>query len=468
MTAIGPLDARLEVPAVAAVLPDRGLKHVLHQAGWGLAANIIGLILRWVLVLVIARHYGALALGVYALSVAVGIGASLAATAGLDWMVLRFVPFHSSRNEHSKRRGIEWLSTRALLISSAVTAVVLAALSAALAGVFHDKLLVDSLRLISLAVPAMAFGQLLRARLRTSEDVRLAVSLEQVAIPGTNLLVILLFLSLGSSTWIYAPVMGQTIGQLLAAGVAGAVLLRSFDGSASGPHTLALPRWFSYGIPMWLESFVVMLLVFTDQLMLGHLTSVEQVGLYTPAARLAALVGVPLLAVNVILAPMMARLDGAGAREKLSRLYGRVNWATAIVGVGSGALLLILGRPLLSLFGAEYASTSFSAFAILIAGQVIATSTGSSGTLLTMTGRGTLQLANAAVALALNIGLCFLLIPRYGLVGAAAGTSISLATISVLQLIQARTVVGLRSFDREGWLFWMGHARKSVARIGRS
>ena len=60
--------------------------------------------------------------------------------------------------------------------------------------------------------------------------------------------------------------------------------------------------------------------------MLGHLTSVQNVGLYAPASRLAALVGVPLLAVNLVVAPMMARLDGAGAREKLERLYGRLNW----------------------------------------------------------------------------------------------------------------------------------------------
>ena len=87
------------------------------------------------------------------------------------------------------------------------------------------------------------------------------MALEQVAVPGTNLLVILLFFGLGSSTWIYAPVLGQTIGQVLAAAVAAAVLMRSAAASVSGPYSLAIPQWLSYGIPMWLESFVVMLLV---------------------------------------------------------------------------------------------------------------------------------------------------------------------------------------------------------------
>src|SRR6185437_2620338 len=130
----------------------------------------------------------------------------------------------------------------------------------------------------------------------------------------------------------------------------------------------------------------------------------EKVGVYAPAARLAALVGIPLIALSVVLEPMMARLDGAGAREKLERLYVRVNWGTAAVGLASGAVLIMLGRPLLALFGPEY-TKAFAAFAILVAGQVVSMITGSSGTLLTMVGWSKLALVNAAFALALNVGL---------------------------------------------------------------
>ena len=192
----------------------------------------------------------------------------------------------------------------------------------------------------------------------------------------------------------------------------------------------------------------------------------KEVGIYAPAARLAALVGVPLLAVSVVLEPMMARLDGAGARKKLERLYVRVNWGTAAIGVGLGAVLVIVGRPLLGLFGPGY-EKGFSAFAILVAGQVVSMITGSSGTLLTMVGWSKLALANALFALALNVGLGLILIPRYGFVGAAIGTSSALASIGVLQLLQVRTLVRLHSFDREGWRFWVGWAHRAVWRAAR-
>jgi O-antigen/teichoic acid export membrane protein len=351
-----------------------------------------------------------------------------------------------------------------VVVASIAVAVALALLSSTLASAFHEELLTRSFQIIALAVPARAIGLLLRARLRTSEDVRLAVGLEQVAVPGTNLIVVLAFLAVGTSNWLYAPVLGQTVGQIIATVITAFAVMRSRDRSVA--RSASTLQWLSYGIPMWFEAFVVMLLAYADQLMLGRLTSVEKVGIYAPAARLAALVGIPLIALSVVLEPMMARLDGAGAREKLERLYVRVNWGTAAVGLASGAVLVMIGRPLLALFGPEY-TKAFAAFAILVAGQVVSMITGSSGTLLTMVGWSKLALVNASFALALNVGLGLVLIPRYGFVGAAIGTSSALATIGVLQLLQVRTLVRVRSFDREGWRFWAGWAHRVAGRYAR-
>ena len=75
-----------------------------------------------------------------------------------------------------------------------------------------------------------------------------------------------------------------------------------------------------------------------------------------------------------------------------------MNWGTAAIGVGLGAVLVIVGRPLLGLFGPGY-EKGFSAFAILVAGQVVSMITGSSGTLLTMVGWSRLALANLSLRL---------------------------------------------------------------------
>jgi O-antigen/teichoic acid export membrane protein len=420
---------------------------------------VIGLVVRYALILLVARHYGAHGLGIYTLSIALGLVASLFATMGMDWAVTRFVPFHGSRGEDHLRLGLERLSGRLVAVASLFCAVALASLSAWFASVFHDEALLSALRIIALAVPAMALGQLWRARLRATETVRAAVFLEQVAIPGVNLAVVFVFVALGSN-WLYAPVLGHSAGQVLAALIPAALLLRRRGRTSR--FTLALRPWFSYGAPMWLEAGLLMLLGYADQLMLGHFVDVVDVGHYAPATRLAALVGIPLLAVNAVLGPMIARLDGAGSRDELQRLYVRVNWATAVSGLLIGVGLCAVGYPLLSVFGPGY-TAAFPAFVILVAGQLIATVTGSAGTLLASMGHSKVRLGNATAALFVNVVLGFSLIPRYGVVGAAASTSIALTAISVVQLLEVRGLLRMSTFDRQSGRFWVTHARQLAA-----
>ena len=64
------------------------------------------------------------------------------------------------------------------------------------------------------------------------------------------------------------------------------------------------------------------------------------------------------------------------------------------------------------------------------------------------------------------MGLNLLLIPLWGLTGAATATAISLAVLNVVQLIEVRWLVGLWAYDWQGMVF--GGRRNEVARSRRS
>jgi O-antigen/teichoic acid export membrane protein len=53
------------------------------------------------------------------------------------------------------------------------------------------------------------------------------------------------------------------------------------------------------------------------------------------------------------------------------------------------------------------------------------------------------MLVNQALPISLNVGLNLWLIPRYGVLGAAAATSGALAFMSLLELLFARRIVGV-------------------------
>ena len=94
------------------------------------------------------------------------------------------------------------------------------------------------------------------------------------------------------------------------------------------------------------------------------------------------------------------------------------------------ALLLVFGKLLLSLFGAEF-SEGYPLLFLLVIGILARASLGPVETLLTMAHLQNHAAAVYGATLALNIVLCFVLIPIYGPVGAAAGTAISMVFESV-------------------------------------
>src|SRR6185436_9171650 len=68
---------------------------------------------------------------------------------------------------------------------------------------------------------------------------------------------------------------------------------------------------------------------------------------------------------------------------------------------------------------------------------------GLAGNLVTYAGRSGWTLTNSALIAVLNTGLCTLLIPQHGLVGAALATAVAMFLVSVLQMIELRWLEGV-------------------------
>jgi O-antigen/teichoic acid export membrane protein len=86
--------------------------------------------------------------------------------------------------------------------------------------------------------------------------------------------------------------------------------------------------------------------------------------------------------------------------------------------------------------------------AILCGAMLVATACGPVDMILLMTGRSSTNLANTAFALALNVGLNLLLIPRWGMTGAAVAWAVSIAANNLVPLAQVRRSTGMHPFGR--------------------
>ena len=169
-----------------------------------------------------------------------------------------------------------------------------------------------------------------------------------------------------------------------------------------------------------------------DILMLGWLAHPEDVGVYRVAVQGSLLVSFVLAAVNLVIAPQIARLHTQGRHAALQRL---LTWSARASLVGSLPIALafwFIGRLLLErLFGSAFAS-AYWALAILTFGQMVNVAMGSVGSVLNMTGHERESAIGSTAAACVNVALNAILIPTFGINGAAIAGAISMTLWNVV------------------------------------
>lgn len=201
---------------------------------------------------------------------------------------------------------------------------------------------------------------------------------------------------------------------------------------------------------VWTRTAVSLLLVSgfnvlgrqVDAVMLGAMVGPAAVGLYNIPSKIVSLIGAGLGALNVFLAPDIARCHAQDRRQELQHsvtLASRIIFVfTVVVGLG----VLIAHRWILGLFGSEFLGSANVLF-VLTASQVVNSLAGSVGLLMTMTGHERQAARIVGTSVVLSIVLNLILIPPYGPLGAAIGTLIAVALWNLTMVVYVRQRVGI-------------------------
>ena len=206
---------------------------------------------------------------------------------------------------------------------------------------------------------------------------------------------------------------------------------------APGGERAPLRAWTLGALALLATSITTMMMTNLDILMIGAMAPIEEVGRYRAASRG---VDVILIASGVavqVMGPMLARALAEGRAEESRGLIARAAATMAAVGLPLCLALMIGAEPYLALFGAEFVPAA-PAMRILVAGQIVAILCGPAGMTLIMMRRERLVLALNLAALAANLGLNLLLIPVYGLEGAAIATLVSVAGVRIAMAVALR------------------------------
>jgi len=399
---------------------------VIRVAGVGVAFGVHVLL---------ARALGLEAWGEYAFMLSWLLVLSLVSTLGLDSASLRFVASYRQIGDLPRLKGF----LRGSQATAASSAVLAGFTGAAVLWLLRDRV-TNSLALTGwiacLALPVFVLLNLQGAVLRGFK--RIVPSLLSVEIlrpAALGALVIGVYCFTGGR--LTAPAaMATTLAAIgVALAFAAAVLRRSSRVDLAGVSSrIEIGAWLAVSLPLLLLGGFQMLLSQTDILLVGLLLDTDRAGVYAAASRLSLLVALGLFAVNTIAAPMIAELWAAEERRRLQRLLTISARALLIVTLPLALGLVLAGGFALRLFGEGF-DQARGALQILIAGQLISAASGVVGSVMTMTGLERQAARIMGVIVVLNLLLNGVLIPQFGIAGAALATACSTAVWNLAMLI---------------------------------
>ena len=440
---------------------DSSAPAMARGAAANLAGSLVVNVLAFAFTYALTRILPADEIGLFAIATAVVALVSVPTVLGLDTAVIRFVALGAAVDDERAARG----SLQLAVVIASATSVVATGLvwsnAAWLAEqLFHKPETAELLRITVLSLPAIAIARVVTAAIRGYGVMSVAAQLGVIS-RILDVLTALPLLALGFG------VEGLAVASALAAyvtvGVAVRLLLRVHP-RALTPAAGAWPlrRLLAFSAPQTMTALFFFGVARLDTLLLARFASASEVGIYSIATRLLAPASLLSTSIGQMFAPRIAAEDARRDRAALGMMLKRVTYWNTTVSLPFFAALAVIPAPLLSLFGEQYADGA-TALAVLAVGQLVNTAAGPLGQVINMSGRPYITMPNNAFVTLLNVGVGLVLIPRYGLVGAAVSTAGALTVGNAVKLVLIRTIFGLTPFRADTAKTLLAGAAATVA-----
>ena len=403
---------------------EAGLRAELVRGSVGsLVFKVVQRLLLLATAVLLARLLGAGGYGVYAYALSLVTLLAVPAKLGLPTLLVREVATHQLSGSWGLVRGVIRRTNQAVTVLS----LSLAALVGAGAWLMGGRLAPEhlaTLRWAILLIPVVALGNLRGAALQGLRLVVQGQLPERLVRPGLFVLALLLAVGVGADMS-PSSAMALHVGAAVIAFLVGSWLLRRalpLEIRTASP-AFADRLWLASTPPLALLAGAQVIHKQTDILMLGVFAGAEDIGVYRVVVTGSLLVGFVLQGLTTVLAPYAARFHAAGDTEHLQRM---VSWSVRLTFAAAlpiAAVLVFFGEPVLGfVFGSDFVG-GYRALAVLSLGQLLSIGAGPSSLLLNMSGHERDTARSFAYSTVANVVLNALLIPPFGIMGAAVATA---------------------------------------------
>ena len=214
----------------------------------------------------------------------------------------------------------------------------------------------------------------------------------------------------------------------------------------SAAHNFSSTEILRASYPMALSAISYFLMQSTDVLFISAYDTFESVAYYSIAVKLATVTALALISVNIVIAPKIASIYNDKNFYQLKLILKKATRMNVVISLPIIIILLFFSEYVLSTFGSNYILAKNALWILLIA-QFFNSITGPSALYLNMTGRQKKLNGILVISLLINVVLNIILVPDFGMLGAAISTTTSfvisktLASALVFYLDNVKTFI---------------------------
>jgi O-antigen/teichoic acid export membrane protein len=450
LVGVGHPEAKQPEASRANANPGDVSRHVVFMARGGgitFAGKMFLTAVRVITAVMLARLLQASQLGLYSMALSMANIGVAVAIFGLDAALVRYVAVLSARRDDKALWGALQLSFGLGMTLSVLTGTLLFALAYPAADLlFGEPALAPLLQLTAVIVPLLTLSELLAGAIRGFKRMDYAALAQFIAQPVIRLVLIAL-LAIGGLTTAEAII---TFG--LADLAASFFLLYYLNRVFPLRRKLGDASWdtraiMNFSVPVWLSDMMVKFHGNFQTLILGSLSSVAGAGIFTVVSQVTLISGQFSSSINVSAKPVIAELHDRRDMDEMNRLYQSANKWAVMVQLPVFLVMLLYPKQILLIFGQSFTDGA-AALVILGVSSLILVGTGMGGIILDMGGQTRLKLLNSVLRLATFLALDLLLIPRWGVVGAALAALVGETLVNLLRLGEVYYLYRLLPYNR--------------------
>ena len=426
---------------------DDGVSVLAKQGSITFVGNVANGVFGFAIVMLMTRFVSPSVYGLFVLATSVILFMQVFANLGLPLAIDYFVPQYLDDGEDGKAKGVIVQVTATVLVTSSLIAVALALSAATISDFFEEPSLGIALLLLSATIPMLAIYNVLLTSYYSIKKLQYRVIMRDLVRPIVRFIVTAGLLIGGFG--LLGLIAGYAVGLLVAITVGAIVFTYKAWRIVSATLEFVAPGpLLRYSVPLAMTSVVYVLMGHVDYFLLGFYLDSDDVGIY----RVGYMLGSALMIIFNSLAPVFKPLiaekrDDTALVQQRFRVAAR--WIAGFtipiaitLALGASSYLAVLYTP-------QYSAASAVVALLCAAFLFNVTFGGPDGTLLQGMGYARVVFVNTLVLFGANFAVSAVLIPIYGIEGAAIGSATALFLVGAMTLAELYYLDRVHPFTRD-------------------